>query len=46
MSSLEYRGHLYHVLFTENYRDVQVLEASDLKAVDSFALTENDNPIS
>jgi hypothetical protein len=38
----EYQRHLYHVLFTENYRQVEVIDASDLSTVDSFALTEND----
>ena len=44
-SSLEYRGHLYHVLFSNNYRDVQVIDASDLRPVNSFTLMEDANPI-
>ncbi|KAL1964520.1 hypothetical protein VTN77DRAFT_6817 [Rasamsonia byssochlamydoides] len=41
----EYQGHLYHVVFTENYREVQVIDASDLKTVNSFTLSENPNPM-
>ena len=44
-SSLEYRGHLYHVVFSQNYREVEVIDASDLSVVQSFALMENANPI-
>jgi len=29
----------------QDYREVAVVDASDLSIVDSFALTENDNPI-
>lgn len=41
----EFRGHLYHVVFSENYRKVKVIDASDLSEVDSFVLMENANPI-
>ena len=44
-SSLEYGGHLYHVVFSQNYRKVEVIDASDLSVVQSFALMENANPI-
>ncbi|KAL4814738.1 hypothetical protein BDW67DRAFT_176907 [Aspergillus spinulosporus] len=41
----EFRGHLYHVVFSENHRKVKVIDASDLSVVDSFVLMENANPI-
>jgi len=43
--SLEYRGHLYHVVFSQNYREAKVIDASDLSIVGFFTLTENANPI-
>jgi len=45
MSSLEYRGHLYHVLFSQDYREVGVIDASDLSIVASFALMESADPL-
>ncbi|PYI26287.1 hypothetical protein BP00DRAFT_430457 [Aspergillus indologenus CBS 114.80] len=36
-----YRGHLYHVVFSEDCRNVQVLDASDLSEVVAFVLVEN-----
>jgi len=45
MSTLEYRGHLYHVVFSQNYREVEVLDASDLGVVKCFVLMENANPL-
>ena len=39
---LEYQGHLYHVLFSENYRNVEVIDASDLSTFDYFALLEEE----
>ncbi|BDD61459.1 hypothetical protein MAP00_006503 [Monascus purpureus] len=41
----EFQGHLYHIFFSENYRKVEVIDASDLSKVDSFVLMENANPI-
>ena len=35
-----YHGHLYHVLFSENYRNVEVIDASDLSTFDHFVLLE------
>ncbi|RAH63999.1 uncharacterized protein BO66DRAFT_406762 [Aspergillus aculeatinus CBS 121060] len=35
-----YRGHLYHVVFSEDCRNVQVLDASDLSEVVAFVLVE------
>ena len=39
---LEYQGHLYHVLFSENYRNVEVIDASDLSTPDYFVLLEEE----
>ena len=39
---LEYQGHLYHVLFSENYRNVEVIDASDLSTFDQFVLLEEE----
>ena len=39
---LEYQGHLYHVLFSENYRNVEVIDASDLSTFDHFVLLEEE----
>ncbi|KAL3433467.1 hypothetical protein BDV09DRAFT_196699 [Aspergillus tetrazonus] len=41
----EFRGNLYHVVFSENFRKVKVIDASDLSEVDSVVLMENANPI-
>ncbi|PYH88957.1 hypothetical protein BO71DRAFT_488349 [Aspergillus ellipticus CBS 707.79] len=37
----EYRNNLYHIMFSEEFRRVHVIDASDLSEVDSFVLTEN-----
>ena len=42
LSLLEYQGHLYHVLFSENYRNVEVIDASDLSTFDHFTLLEEE----
>ncbi|KAL4959332.1 uncharacterized protein BDV14DRAFT_184920 [Aspergillus stella-maris] len=36
----EFQGHLYHVVFSENYRRVRVIDA-DLSEVECFVLMEN-----
>ncbi|KAL4961801.1 uncharacterized protein BDV14DRAFT_192003 [Aspergillus stella-maris] len=41
----EYKGKLYHVVFSENYREVDVIDASDLSVIKSFVLMEHANPI-
>ncbi|KAL4936667.1 hypothetical protein BDV06DRAFT_216484 [Aspergillus oleicola] len=41
----EYKGKLYHVVFSENYREVDVIDTSDLSVVKSFVLMEHANPI-
>jgi len=41
----EYRGHLYHVVLSNNYRDVSVVDASDLRTITSLTLSENSNPL-
>ncbi|KAL4744277.1 hypothetical protein BDW72DRAFT_212891 [Aspergillus terricola var. indicus] len=41
----EFRGYLYHVVFSENYGKVKVTDGSDLSEVDSFVLMQNANPI-
>ncbi|KAF7586255.1 hypothetical protein BBP40_009192 [Aspergillus hancockii] len=38
-----FKGRLYHVAFSENYRKVGVIDASDLSEVDSFVLMEKTN---
>jgi len=32
-------------MFSENYRKVEVIDASDLSIVDAFTLMENANPM-
>ncbi|KAL4782898.1 hypothetical protein BJX76DRAFT_349047 [Aspergillus varians] len=41
----EYKGRLYHVVFSENYREVDVIDTSDLSIVKSFVLMEHANLI-
>ncbi|KAL1961871.1 hypothetical protein VTN77DRAFT_951 [Rasamsonia byssochlamydoides] len=41
----EYRDHLYHVVFSNGYRDVSVVDASDLRTITSLTLSENSNPL-
>lgn len=41
----EFRGYLYHVVFSENYRKVNVIDASDLSEVASFVLIETATPV-
>jgi len=41
----EYRGRLYHVVFSNNDRDVSIVDASDLRIITSFTLSENSNPL-
>ncbi|PYI09961.1 hypothetical protein BO78DRAFT_435397 [Aspergillus sclerotiicarbonarius CBS 121057] len=41
----EYRDRLYHVVFSQNYRQVEIIDASDLSIVTSFALMENATPV-
>ncbi|BAE64934.1 unnamed protein product [Aspergillus oryzae RIB40] len=36
----EYKKKLYHVVFTDNYRHVDVIDGSDLSVVQSFVLLE------
>ncbi|RAH71854.1 uncharacterized protein BO66DRAFT_436731 [Aspergillus aculeatinus CBS 121060] len=36
-----YRGHLYHVVFSEDFRSVRVVDASDLSEVITLVLAEN-----
>ncbi|KAI9040193.1 uncharacterized protein KD926_008517 [Aspergillus affinis] len=38
----EFKDRLYHVVFSEGYRKVTVIDASDLCEVNSFVLMEND----
>ncbi|KAK1147474.1 hypothetical protein N8T08_001556 [Aspergillus melleus] len=42
-SLAEFKDHLYHVVFSEQYRKVTVIDASDLCEVDTFVLMENTN---
>ncbi|RAH87262.1 hypothetical protein BO86DRAFT_423776 [Aspergillus japonicus CBS 114.51] len=37
----EYRGHLYHVVFTNDFRIVRIIDASDLTEVSPLVLVEN-----
>ncbi|PYI27682.1 hypothetical protein BP00DRAFT_352884 [Aspergillus indologenus CBS 114.80] len=37
----EYRGHLYHVVFTNDFRNVRIIDASDLTEVNTLVLVEN-----
>ncbi|PYH86306.1 hypothetical protein BO82DRAFT_371192 [Aspergillus uvarum CBS 121591] len=37
----EYRGHLYHVVFTNDFRIVRIIDASDLTEVITLVLVEN-----
>ncbi|KAI9045925.1 uncharacterized protein KD926_005868 [Aspergillus affinis] len=39
----EFRDHLYHVVFSEEYQKVTVIDASDLCEVNTFVLMENTN---
>ncbi|KAL3454962.1 hypothetical protein BJX64DRAFT_273180 [Aspergillus heterothallicus] len=41
----EYKGKLYHVVFSENYQEVDVIDTSDLSVVKSFVLMVHANPI-
>ncbi|KAB8228966.1 uncharacterized protein BDW43DRAFT_322502 [Aspergillus alliaceus] len=41
----EYKGKLYHVVFSENYREVDIFDTSDLSVIKSFVLTEHTTPI-
>ncbi|KAL4781842.1 hypothetical protein BJX76DRAFT_359516 [Aspergillus varians] len=43
-SHAEFQGHLYHVVFSENYRAVRVINA-DLSEVECFVLLENASPV-
>ncbi|RAH75635.1 uncharacterized protein BO66DRAFT_445672 [Aspergillus aculeatinus CBS 121060] len=40
-SYAEYRGHLYHVVFSEDFRIVRIIDASDLSEVTTLVLVEN-----
>lgn len=40
MSCLEYLGRLYHVVFTSDFRSVEILRA-DLELESTFSLLEN-----
>ncbi|KAF5865905.1 hypothetical protein ETB97_001973 [Aspergillus alliaceus] len=41
----EHKGKLYHVVFSENYREVDIFDTSDLSVIKSFVLTEHTTPI-
>jgi hypothetical protein len=41
----EYQGHLYHVVFSNSFRDVSVIDVSDLQIITSFTLLEKSNPL-
>ena len=44
MSLPEFQGHLYHVVFSENYHKVRVMDAG-LNEVVCFVLMENSSPV-